>query len=82
LNSLTMGIDLLESSDNFDESDRESLLMMRGASEFMCDTLNDVLSMEKIEGGKLRLSLSPFSIHDAVTKVKIVLMKKSMLYFV
>jgi len=69
LNSLTMGIDILEYSNNFNESDRESLLMMKGASDFMCDTLNDVQSMQKIEEGKLELSLAPFSLREAVTKV-------------
>jgi len=69
LNSLTMGIEILERSNNLDTSDRESLLMMKGASDFMCDTLNDVLSMQKIEEGKLELDLCPFSINDAVSKV-------------
>ena len=45
--------------------------MMKGASEFMSDTLNDVLSMQKIEDGKLELDLSPFSIKEAVAKVTI-----------
>jgi signal transduction histidine kinase len=71
LNSLIIGIDLLEYSENFDETDRESLLMMKGASEFMSDTLNDVLNMQKIEEGKMELDLSPFSMQDAVSKVLI-----------
>mmetsp|Transcript_30216 Transcript_30216/g.41566 ORF Transcript_30216/g.41566 Transcript_30216/m.41566 type:complete len:767 (-) Transcript_30216:185-2485(-) len=69
LNSLTMGIDLLEGSENFDESDRESLLIMKGASEFMSDTLNDVLSIQKIEEGMVELEMSPFSINDVISKV-------------
>jgi len=64
-----MGIEILERSCNLDESDRESLLMMKGASEFMADTLNDVLSMQKIEEGKLELDLGPFSMSDAINKV-------------
>lgn len=71
MSSLTMGIEFLECSETFDESDRESLMMMKGASEFMCDTLNDVMSIHKMEEGKLGLALSPFSINEVVTKVKI-----------
>jgi anti-sigma regulatory factor (Ser/Thr protein kinase) len=44
-------------------------MMMRNASDFMSDTLNDVLSMQKIEEGKLELDLSPFCISDAISKV-------------
>ena len=69
LNSLTMGIDILERSDNLDEFELESLLMMRDASTFMSETLNDVLSMQKIEEGKLELELAPFSIRECVSKV-------------
>eukprot|EP01041_Mallomonas_annulata_P000687 gene687-1316_t len=69
LNSLTMGIEILQMSENLEEEDMESLIMMKGASEFMSDTLNDVLSMQKIEEGKLELDLSPFSIKDAISKV-------------
>jgi len=71
-----MGIDLLECSENFDESDKQSLIMMKGASEFMCDTLNNVLSLQKIEEGKLELDLSPFSMPEAVKKVKSILKYK------
>ena len=70
LNSLTMGIEILErNSSNLGEEANESLVMMRGASEFMASTLNDVLSMQKIEEGKLDLEMMPFSLLDAVTKV-------------
>ena len=69
LNSLSIGIEVLERSRNLDEMDIESLEMMRNASEFMSDTLNDVLSMQKIEEGKLELDLSPFCISDAISKV-------------
>jgi len=64
-----MGIDLLDCSENFDDSDRESLLIMKGASEFMSDTLNDVLSIQKIEEGMVELEMNPFSIKDMIFKV-------------
>ena len=35
----------------------------------MSDTLEDVLSMQKIEEGKLKLDFSPFLVEEAVTKV-------------
>eukprot|EP01041_Mallomonas_annulata_P011020 gene11020-23024_t len=69
LNSMTMGIEILQESDHLTEDEMESLIMMKGASEVMSDTLNDVLSMQKIEEGKLELDLSPFSIKDAINKV-------------
>jgi len=69
LNSLAIGIEILGRSNNLDATDLESLGMMKDASEFMNDTLNDVLSMQKIEEGKLELDLCPFCISDAISKV-------------
>ena len=43
--------------------------MMQGATEFMSDTLNNVLNMHKIEEGKLELEKVPFSIVESATKV-------------
>jgi signal transduction histidine kinase len=51
LNSLTIGIDILENSEGRTESDLESLGLMKDASSFMSDTLNNVLSIQKIEEG-------------------------------
>jgi signal transduction histidine kinase len=42
---------------------------MKDASSFMSDTLNDVLSLQKIEEGKLELEMVPFNIVDSVHKV-------------
>jgi signal transduction histidine kinase len=69
LNSFAMGIEVLERSSHLDESDVECLTRMKEASTFMTDTLNDVLSMQKIEEGKLELDIAPFSIVDSVHKV-------------
>eukprot|EP00596_Hydrurales_sp_CCMP1899_P003636 CAMPEP_0119051700 /NCGR_PEP_ID=MMETSP1177-20130426/73233_1 /TAXON_ID=2985 /ORGANISM="Ochromonas sp, Strain CCMP1899" /LENGTH=828 /DNA_ID=CAMNT_0007031009 /DNA_START=692 /DNA_END=3175 /DNA_ORIENTATION=+ len=68
LNSLTMGIDLLEMSENINASERDSLLMMRSASEFMSDTLDNVLSLQKIEEGKFELELVAFSFEQIVLR--------------
>lgn len=64
-----MGIDLLEMSTNINESERESLLMMRSASEFMSDTLDNVLSLQKIEEGKFELELISFSFQQIILRV-------------
>eukprot|EP01035_Chromulina_nebulosa_P069362 gene69362-biopygen28413 len=54
LNSLSMGLELLSTRKN-DDADRELLTMMTGASTFMANTLNDFLSMQQIEEGKMEL---------------------------
>eukprot|EP00597_Dinobryon_sp_UTEXLB2267_P008067 CAMPEP_0170084854 /NCGR_PEP_ID=MMETSP0019_2-20121128/19914_1 /TAXON_ID=98059 /ORGANISM="Dinobryon sp., Strain UTEXLB2267" /LENGTH=692 /DNA_ID=CAMNT_0010301085 /DNA_START=328 /DNA_END=2406 /DNA_ORIENTATION=- len=69
LNSLSIGIEILDRCDKLESEERDSLLMMRGASEYMAGTLNDVLSMQKIEEGKLELDLRPFSIEEVVYAV-------------
>eukprot|EP01042_Synura_sphagnicola_P003729 gene3729-4650_t len=56
-----MGIDLLSNSEDMND-ERDSVHMMREASHFMGDTLNSVLTMEKIEEGKLQLNMRPFPI--------------------
>ncbi len=72
LNSLTMGIELLKAKkDGLDLDDREVLAMMKVSSDFMMETLNAVLSMQKIEEGKLELVLAPFSISDSITKISL-----------
>eukprot|EP01035_Chromulina_nebulosa_P069460 gene69460-biopygen34407 len=69
LGSLSAGLELLAQSDNLDEVDRESLEMMKGASDFMRDILNDVLSMQGYEEGKLELKLGAFNMKEAVKQV-------------
>jgi len=53
LNSLAIGIEILEKSEDLKEGDLESLGLMKDASMFMSDTLNNVLSIQKIEEGSL-----------------------------
>ena len=43
--------------------------MMTGVSDFMAETLNDVLSMRKNEEGKLDLLFAPFNINDSISKI-------------
>jgi len=76
LNSITMGIDMLKMSEGLQSAEREYLEMMTGATEFMTDTLNNVLNMHKIEEGKLELDMAPFSLVEAVEKVTPSLIKE------
>jgi len=69
LNSLSIGIEILNRSSTLDEVERESLLMMSSASEFMAGTLNDVLSMQKIEEGKMELEFRPFSLEEVIHSI-------------
>eukprot|EP01035_Chromulina_nebulosa_P069643 gene69643-biopygen47649 len=69
LNSLTMGIELLWTREGLDSTDVELLTMMKGSAEFMGETLNDVLSMQKIEEGKMELTLVPFKIRTSIAKI-------------
>eukprot|EP01035_Chromulina_nebulosa_P029512 gene29512-biopygen18854 len=69
LNTLTIGIELLSTRDVLDATDQELLVMMRGASEYMGETLNNVLSMQKIEEGKMELTFAPFSISGSIVKI-------------
>ena len=64
-----MGLEVLERGDNLDSADKECLLNMKEASSFMSNTLNDVLSMQKIEEGKMELDLDTFSIADTIARV-------------
>eukprot|EP01042_Synura_sphagnicola_P000480 gene480-511_t len=58
---MTMGIDILSNSEDMN-NEIDTVHMMREASHFMGDTLNSVLTMEKIEEGKLQLNMEPFLI--------------------
>ena len=63
LNSVVLGLQLLQDNEALvqRESDRETLHMMKDATSFMAETLNDVLSLQKIEQGMLKLECKPFS---------------------
>ena len=66
----TLGIEILKSSEHVrDPSDIESLNNMKFATNFMSDTLNDVLDVQKIEEGMLELELSTFDIREVVNTV-------------
>ena len=52
LNSLSIGIDLLQSGGALQGSDVESVVLMKDSSMFMTDILNNVLTIQKIEEGQ------------------------------
>lgn len=65
LNSISMGVQLLGDSDiDPDSPEGEVVLMIREATTFMGETLNDVLAIQKIEEGALKLIFKPFMIED------------------
>jgi signal transduction histidine kinase len=68
LNSLTMGIDLLQNS-QLPKKVNEYLDMMKDATDVMTDTLNNVLNLQKIEEGEMKLEISFFPIKLLLKKV-------------
>ena len=68
LSSIAMGIEIIKENEHVKESEQEPLLMMQMACEFMSETLDGVLSMQKIEEGKLDLEIAPFSLAREVEK--------------
>ena len=68
LQSLSLGIDTMALSDNIDAADRETLKLMRDSSGFMSETLNAVLTLQKIEEGKFELECDRFAPRLAVAK--------------
>ena len=69
LNSMVMGLELLKKSNHLDASEIDLLSMMHSSTDFMSETLNNVLSLQKMEEGKVQLEMSSFSITDSIAKV-------------
>jgi hypothetical protein len=69
LNSISMGLHVLQGS-NLTPPEKETILMMREATVFMTATLNDVLSIQKIEQGKLELVMSNTTLRGLFARVK------------
>ena len=69
LNSISIGITVLK--ENKDESIvADTLNMMDQSASFMSDTLNDVLSLQKIEEGKMELSKEFFSVRAMLSALE------------
>lgn len=69
LNSISLGLQLLEGSTELNSQDSEMISMMKEATVFMSETLNDVLSLQKMEQGMLELEIKPFVPCDLVQSV-------------
>lgn len=55
LHSISMGLQILLNNNQLTTEDMETIQMVREAAAFMGETLNDVLSLQKIDDGKLEL---------------------------
>jgi hypothetical protein len=69
LNSVVLGLQLLQDNKAFARAEKETLSMMKDATSFMAETLNDVLSLQKIEQGMLELEYKPFSPNRLISSV-------------
>lgn len=69
LNSVVLGLQLLQDNRKLARMEKETLTMMKDATSFMAETMNDVLSLQKIENGMLELELKPFSPKRLVSSV-------------
>lgn len=65
MSSLFLGLEYLDRSPNLDEMELGCLGTMKDSATFMRDTLNDVLSIQRIEEGKLELEMSLFSVQES-----------------
>jgi len=74
LNSISMGLTLLRMNKEIAKDDLETVDMMGNAVDFMTETLNDVLSMQKIEDGKLELNFVECNIIQMAHKVYLTLL--------
>ena len=70
LSSVVMGINVLEKR-NLDDDEINTIVMVKAATDFMRETLNNVLCMQKIEEGKFELSFVPFILVDVLKSVKL-----------
>eukprot|EP01035_Chromulina_nebulosa_P022129 gene22129-28654_t len=66
LNSLTLGLNVINSSSKLTTSEKESLDTMEESVLFMSNTLNDILSMHSIEDGEFQLISKEFNLKEAL----------------
>ena len=65
LNTFAMGVELLAD----EGADEEIVETLRGSCKIMGDTLNDILSLQKIEEGAMKLMYKPFSVREMLQAV-------------
>lgn len=68
LNSISLGVQMLLESKSLDNLAKETLEIIDDSTRFMSETLNDVLSLQKIEQGMLKLEYKPFSLLNLIKK--------------
>lgn len=70
LNAISLGVQVLDTSNNLDSEDRSTVSMVREAVTFMGETLNDVMALQKVEEGSMELIYKSFSIQDLFQNVE------------
>jgi len=70
LKSVLLGLQILDESQAINSTDRETVNMVGDSSHLIQATLNDVLSIKKIEEGTLKLTIAPLRIKDLIRSVK------------
>lgn len=68
LNSMLLGLTVVSQSKALTPEEMEAVEIMHESTNFMTDTLNDVLSMQKMEEGKLALVYGFFSIRAMIKR--------------
>lgn len=69
LNAVALGLQILANSGHLDDYDYETLIMMKEASSYIGSTLNDVMALQKIEEGALKLVMGPFNVQEMLDSV-------------
>lgn len=70
LHAMAMGLDVVRHDGKESEiinERKEAIHMMRGATNFMSDTLEHVLSVHKIEEGLFEILKAPFAVEDIIS---------------
>lgn len=69
LNSISLGLLLLQDNVKFVEEENETITMVKEATRFMSETLNDVISLQKLEDGLLQLEYKVFAPKNLIHSV-------------
>lgn len=60
LNSIALGLQILSGNEDLDQTEGETISMMKEAATFMGEVLNDVMALQRVEEGSLELVKRPF----------------------
>eukprot|EP01031_Cornospumella_fuschlensis_P026290 gene26290-31757_t len=73
LNSITLGLQVLSDGVTYNhslEQEKETVMLMKEASQFMGEVLNDVMALQRIEEGSLELINNPFSLTELLNTLE------------